>query len=146
MALPQIDSSILPSYDLGATFSVCFTSLMTIRMETRVQDDVIILHCAGRLVYGDEAAAFRDRIKNLLCGTHQIVVNLSEIEYIDSGGLGTLAGLLASTRNRNGDIKLVNPNQHVIDLLRRTRLDTVFKSYASDEEAVAAFRESELSA
>jgi anti-sigma B factor antagonist len=115
---------------------------MTLRMETRVEDDVIVLHCAGRLVYGDEAAAFSDRIKNLLFGTRQIVVNLSEIEYIDSGGLGTLVGLLATTRNRHGEIKLVNPNQRVIDLFRRTRLQAVFKSYESDEKAVAAFRES----
>jgi anti-sigma B factor antagonist len=90
-------------------------------METRVSGDVIILHCAGRLVFGDEAAAFRDRIKNILFGTHQIVVNLSGIEYIDSGGLGTLVGLLASTRNRHGEIKLVHPIQRVVDLLRRTR-------------------------
>ena len=119
---------------------------MTLSMKTRVQGEVVILQCAGRLVYGDETAAFRDRIKNLLCGTHQIVVNLSEIEYIDSGGLGTLAGLLASTRNRNGEIKLVNPNQRVIDLFRRTRLQTIFKVYESDDKAVVAFRESELSA
>ena len=52
---------------------------MTLRMETRVSGDVIILHCAGRLVFGDEAAAFRDRIKNILFGTHQIVVNLSGV-------------------------------------------------------------------
>jgi anti-sigma B factor antagonist len=117
---------------------------MALRMETRISGDVIILHCAGRLVFGDEAAAFRDRIKNILFGTHQIVVNLSRIEYIDSGGLGTLVGLLASTRNRHGEIKLVHPIQRVVDLLRRTRLHTVFKSYESDEEAVAAFRDSKL--
>jgi anti-sigma B factor antagonist len=117
---------------------------MTLRMETRVSGDVIILHCAGRLVFGDETAAFRDRITNILFGTHQIVVNLSGIEYIDSGGLGTLVGLLASTRNRHGEIKLVHPIHRVVDLLRRTRLHTVFKSYATDDEAVAAFRDPEL--
>jgi anti-sigma B factor antagonist len=117
---------------------------MKLRMETHVSSDVMILHCAGRLVYGDESAAFRDRIKNILFGTNQIVVNLSGIEYVDSGGLGTLVGLLASTRNRNGEIKLVQPVQRVIDLLRRTRLDTVFKSYESDDEAVAAFHDPQL--
>ena len=117
---------------------------MTLRMETHVSGDVMILHCAGRLVYGDETAAFRDRIKNILFGTNQIVVNLSGIEYIDSGGLGTLVGVLASTRNRHGEIKLVHPVRRVVDLLRRTRLDTVFTSYESDEEAVAAFRDVEL--
>ena len=117
---------------------------MTLKMETRVSGDVIILHCAGRLVFGDEAAAFRDRIKNILFGTHQIVVNLNGIEYIDSGGLGTLVGLLASTRNRHGEIRLVHPIRRVVDLLRRTRLDTVFKSYESDDEAVAAFHDPQL--
>jgi anti-sigma B factor antagonist len=117
---------------------------MTLRMETHVSGDVMILHCAGRLVYGDETAAFRDRIKNILFGTNQIVVNLKKIEYIDSGGLGTLVGMLASTRNRNGEIKLVHPIKRVSDLLRRTRLDMVFKSYETDDEAVAAFHDPQL--
>jgi len=113
---------------------------MPLKMETHISDDVLILHCRGRIVYGDEAAAFRERIKNILFGTNQIVVNLSGIEYIDSGGLGTLVGTLASTRNQHGEIKLVRPLPRVADLLRRTRLDTVFKSYESDDDAVAAFR------
>src|SRR5256885_16793084 len=117
---------------------------MPLKMETDISGDVVILYCAGRLVFGDETAAFRDRIKNILFGTHQIVVNLSGIEYIDSGGLGTLVGLLASTRNRHGEIKLVHPIQRVVDLLRRKRLHTVFKSYENEAEAVAAFSDPEL--
>jgi anti-sigma B factor antagonist len=113
---------------------------MTLKLETHIADDVIILHCTGRLVFGDETAAFRERIRNILLGTAQIVVNLSGIEYVDSGGLGTLVGTLASTRNRHGEIKLVCPTKRVADLLLRTRLDTVFKSYNSDEEAIAAFK------
>jgi len=109
-------------------------------METDISSDVVIVYCAGRLVFGDETAAFRERMKNILLGTQQIVVNLSGIEYIDSGGLGTLVGMLASTRNRHGEIKLVRPNQRVTDLLQRTRLNTVFKAYERDDEAVTAFR------
>ncbi len=111
---------------------------MPLKMETDISGDVVILYCAGRLVFGDETAAFRERIKNILLGTQQIVVNLSGIEYIDSGGLGTLVGMLASTRNRHGEIKLVRPNKRVADLFQRTRLHTVFKSYESDDEAVTA--------
>ena len=111
-------------------------------METDLSGDVVILYCAGRLVFGDETAAFRERVKNILLGTQQIVVNLSRIEYIDSGGIGTLVGMLASTRNRHGEIKLVRPNQRVTDLLQRTRLTTVFKCYESDDEAVRAFQAS----
>ena len=113
---------------------------MPLKMETDISGDVIILYCAGRLVFGDETAAFRERIRNILLGAQQIVVNLSGIEYIDSGGLGTLVGTLASTRNRHGEIKLVRPNQRVAELLQRTKLNTVFKSYESDDEAVTAFR------
>ena len=112
---------------------------MPLKMETHISGDVVILHCTGRIVFGDEAAPFRERIKNILLGTNQIVVNLGGIEYIDSGGLGTLVGVLASTRNRHGEIKLVRSTQRVAELLRRTRLHTVFKSYESDDEAVAAF-------
>ncbi len=112
---------------------------MPLKMETDISGDVVILYCLGRLVFGDETAAFRARVMNILLGTQQIVVNLSGIEYIDSGGLGTLVGVLASTRNRHGEIKLVRPNSRVADLLQRTRLNTVFKSYESDDDAVTAF-------
>jgi anti-sigma B factor antagonist len=110
-----------------------------LKMETHIRGDVIILECVGRLVFGDEAAAFRQRIKNILMGTRKIVVNLDGVEYVDSGGLGTLVGTLASTRNLEGEIKLVRPTKRVADLLRRTRLDKVFKSYERDDDAVAAF-------
>jgi len=109
-------------------------------MQTEISGDVVILSCVGRLVFGDETAAFRERVRNVLMGTQQIVVNLSQVEYIDSGGLGTLVGMLASTRMRQGEIKLVRPNQRVAELLQRTRLNTVFKSYETDDEAVRAFR------
>jgi anti-sigma B factor antagonist len=116
------------------------TVIMPLKMETDISGDVVILYCAGRLVFGDETAAFRERVRNILLGARQIVVNLSRIEYIDSGGLGTLVGALASTRHQHGEIKLVHPNKRVVELLQRTRLNTVFKSYESDDEAVAAFR------
>jgi len=108
-------------------------------MGSHISGEVVIVRCAGRLVFGDEGAALRERIKNILLGTKQIVLNLEEIEYVDSGGLGTLVGALASTRMQGGEIKLVRPTPRVVELLRRTRLDTLFKSYESDDEAVAAF-------
>ena len=112
---------------------------MRLQMETSISGAVVILHCSGRLVFGDEAAAFYARVKQMLLGTNQIVVNLSGMDYIDSAGLGTLVGLLASTRNRHGEIKLVHPTKRVTDLLQQTRLNTVFHCYESDDDAVAAF-------
>ena len=86
---------------------------MPLKMETDISGDVVILYCSERLVFGDETPAFRERVRNVLLGTQQIVVNLSRIEYIDSGGLGTLVGTLASTRNKHGEIKLVGPHRRV---------------------------------
>jgi anti-anti-sigma factor len=73
-------------------------------------------------------------------GTPKIVVNLKGVEYIDSGGLDILVGLLVSARNRGGELKLVSPNQRTKELLRRTILDNIFRVYGNNEEGVAAFR------
>jgi len=108
-------------------------------VHTQVCGDVFIFHCQGRLVFGDEGAVFRERVGSMLAGSPKVVVNLREVEHIDSGGIGVLIGLLVSARNRAGDLKLVAPNQHVADVLRRTNLLCIFKLYDNDDEAVAAF-------
>jgi anti-sigma B factor antagonist len=113
---------------------------MTLRMQTQISGDVFIVHCDGRIVFGDEGAALRERIRDMLSGSPRVVVNLNEVQYLDSGGLGILVGLCVSARNRGGELKLVNPSQRVSDVLRRTNLDTIISVYGSDEEAVAAFR------
>jgi anti-sigma B factor antagonist len=113
---------------------------MALRLRTLIASDVFIIHCDGRILYGDEGAALRERIKSMLTGTSKIVVNLNGVESIDSGGLGILVGLLLSARNRGGDLKLVSPSEHVNGVLRQTRLDTIFRIYGSDDEALAAFR------
>ncbi len=113
---------------------------MALRIETQISGDVFIVRCDGRIVFGDEGAALRERVGNMLSGSPRIVVNLNGVHYVDSGGLGILVGLSVSARNRGGELKLVSPSQRVSDLLRRTRLDTIISVYRNDEEAVAAFR------
>jgi len=101
---------------------------------------VFILRCDGRIVFGDEGAVLRERVGNMLSGSPKIVVNLTGVNYIDSGGLGILVGLSVSARNRGGELKLVSPSKRVNDLLQRTNLDTILRVYGNDEEGVAAFR------
>jgi anti-sigma B factor antagonist len=113
---------------------------MLLRVQTEVTGDVFILRCDGRIVFGDEGAVLRDRVINLLSGTPKIVVNLNGVDYIDSGGFGVLVGLFISAKKRGGDLKLVSPNERVTEVLRHTNLDTIFKVYGKDDEAVAAFR------
>ena len=113
---------------------------MALRIQTQISGDVFIVRCDGRIVFGDEGAALRDRVGDMLSGSPRIVVNLHGVDYVDSGGLGILVGLSISAKNRGGELKLVSPSQRVNDVLGRTRVDTIIRVYGNDEEAVAAFR------
>src|SRR5947199_8577874 len=113
---------------------------MALGVHTQVCGDVFILRCDGRIVFGDEGAVLRERVGNMLSGSPKIVVNLTGVNYIDSGGLGILVGLSVSARNRGGELKLASPSQRVSDLLRRTRLEGIISVYRNEKEAVAAFR------
>ena len=113
---------------------------MALKVQTQVSGDVCILHCSGRIVFGDEGAALRERGRNILAGTPKVVVDLNEVDYIDSGGLGILVGLWVSARNKGGELKLVSPTQRIKELLRRTSLAKIFRVYRNNDEAVAAFR------
>lgn len=114
-------------------------AVMALTVQTQIAGDVFILDCNGRIMSGDECAVLRERVGNMLLQSLKIVVNLQEVDYIDSEGVGVLVGLLVSARNRAGELKLASPRQRVTDLLRRTSLDTIFRVYANNEEAVAAF-------
>lgn len=112
---------------------------MALTLQAEIFDDVFILRCDGRIVFGDECAVLRERVGSMLSGTPKIVVNLQGVDYIDSEGVGMLVGLLVSAKNRGGELKLASPCKRVKKLLRRTSLDTVFRVYGSSDEAVAAF-------
>ena len=107
---------------------------MTLNMVSHISDNVTVLRCSGRLVLGEHADALRERVKKLLVEGHRIVVNLTELEHIDSVGLATVAGL---HRLDNSRIKLVCSSVHLTGLLRRTKLDTVIRFYETEDEAVA---------
>jgi anti-anti-sigma factor len=74
--------------------------LMALGIQTQISGDVFIVRCDGRIVFGDEGAALRERIGHMLSGSPRIVVNLNEVHYVDSGGLGILVGLAVSARTR----------------------------------------------
>lgn len=112
---------------------------MQLKLGVRVVDGVAIVDCRGRLLFGDEASALRDTVKNLLAESKNIVINLGETTYIDSGGLGTLVGLFSSAQNSGGSVKLARLQQRVVDLLQVTKLLTVFDVYDEEEEAVKSF-------
>lgn len=113
---------------------------MTLKLDTRQTDGVTILSCAGRIMFGEEASALRDRVKELLGSTKEIILNLTGVSNIDSGGLGTLVGLYSSARSSGADIKLTGLGPRLRDVLAITKLSTVFEVYDTEAQALAAFR------
>jgi anti-sigma B factor antagonist len=108
--------------------------------ERKLSDGIVVLDCAGRLVFGEETSALRDKVKSVLGPGARIVLSLADVTYIDSGGLGTLVALYTTARNADASIKLARLTKRVGDLLQVTKLLTVFDVYDSEEEAVNSFR------
>ena len=113
---------------------------MQLRQSTRTVDGIIVMDCDGRIIFGEESAALRDSVKNLIAQNNKIVLNLGGVNYIDSGGLGTLVALYTTARSAGGAIRLANLTQRVGDLLQVTKLLTVFEVFESVDQAVESFR------
>jgi anti-sigma B factor antagonist len=117
-------------------------SAMQLKIGVRqLNDGIVVVDCAGRIVFGEETAELRDQVKALITAGSRIILNLAEVTYIDSGGLGTLVALYTTARNAGGSVKLARLTQRVGDLLQVTKLLTVFEVFNSEEEAVQSFRQ-----
>jgi anti-sigma B factor antagonist len=112
---------------------------MQLKLSNRLIGDVFVIDCNGRIVFGEEAATIRDFVKTALTQHKKIVLNLKNVTYIDSGGLGTLVGLFTSAQSAGGNIKLTQLTERVGQLLQVTKLVTVFETFRSDDEAVSSF-------
>jgi len=115
-------------------------AFMQLKLSTRNKDEILVVDCSGRIVFGDEASLLRDRIKSAILENNRIVLNLDQVNYIDSGGLGTLVALHTTALNAGGHIKLASLTSRVGDLLQITKLLTVFDVHNSVAEAVESFR------
>ena len=113
---------------------------MQLKVTTRVKDGILVVDCSGRIVFGDESSLLRETIKKAVTENNRIVLNLGEVSYIDSGGLGTLVALRVTAQNAGGAIKLTNLTKRVGDVLQITKLLTVFEVYNSEAEAIESFR------
>jgi anti-sigma B factor antagonist len=114
---------------------------MQLRMSTRSVEGVLVVDCSGRVVFGEESATLRDTVKRLLAESPKVVLNLREVNYVDSGGLGTLVSLYTSARNAGGAVKLANLSKRVGDLLQLTKLVTIFEVFDDEEAAAKSFKD-----
>jgi anti-sigma B factor antagonist len=101
---------------------------------------VTVLELEGRIVLGEESNAFRERVKALLAsGKTKIVLNMGNVTYIDSAGLGTLVASHQSARTQGAALRLAQLGQKFMELLQVTKLLTVFDVYPTEAEAVKSF-------
>ncbi len=112
---------------------------MPLAFDTRQVGRVTIVRCNGRIVAGAESESLRAHIARLLLNRRSLVLNLEDVGFIDSSGLGTLVRAHANTRQARGELKLCSVPEAIRKILDMTRLTTVFESHESEEKAVAAF-------
>ncbi|HKP84866.1 MAG TPA: STAS domain-containing protein [Blastocatellia bacterium] len=109
-------------------------------IKERVVDGVSVLDLSGKIVLGEGDGQVRERIKELLSdGQRKILLNLGDVTYVDSAGLGALISSYTTTKRQGGHLKLVNLTKRIQDLLAITKLITVFDTYDTEKEALDSF-------
>jgi anti-sigma B factor antagonist len=113
---------------------------MSLEIRRREREGITILDLSGRITAGQEVGELRDALQALAPeGVRNVILNLREIEYIDSTGLGALVMCFTSLRNLDGKLKLENLNRRNIELLVFTKLTTVFEIFSDELDAVNSF-------
>jgi len=113
---------------------------MSLKVAVRHAGDVAIVDLSGRITLGEGSGLLRGTIKELVASGHsKILLNLKDVSYIDSAGLGEMVGSYATVTNLGGEIKLLNVQSKVGDLLQITKLFTVFVTHTDENEAVRGF-------
>src|SRR5579862_3402975 len=109
-------------------------------MTNREVDGVAVIGLEGRIVLGEESNALREKVKGLLAaGQKKVVLNMTDVTYIDSAGLGALVAAHHSARTQGASLKLSNLGSKFKEILQVTKLLTVFDVYDSEAAAVASF-------
>ena len=113
---------------------------MSMKVTTRQVDGITILDLSGRITLGEGSVQLRDAVRDLLAkGQKQILLNLGDVNYIDSSGIGELVSAYTAVHNQGGELKLLNLTKKVHDLLQITKLYTVFDIKDDEASAIASF-------
>lgn len=113
---------------------------MSVNLNIRQVGDVTVVDVAGRITLGEGSSALRDTLKEIVGkGQKNILLNLGEVSYIDSSGIGELVSGFTTVTNAGGKLKLLNLNKRVKDLLQITKLYTVFDVHEDEAHAIRSF-------
>ncbi|HEV2116360.1 MAG TPA: STAS domain-containing protein [Terriglobales bacterium] len=114
---------------------------MSMKANTRQVDGVAIVDLSGRITLGEGSVILRDTVRDLVGkGNKKILLNLGEVNYIDSSGIGELVSAFTTVRNQGGELKLLNLTKKVHDLLQITKLYTVFDVKDDETTAIKSFK------
>ena len=110
---------------------------MSLNVKTRKVDGVVVVDMSGRLTIGEPVLLLRETLRvQINDGARQLILNLGDVSYIDSSGLGELVSAYTTIRNKQGDVKLLNLTTKAKDLLQMTKLLTVFDVYEDEATAI----------
>ncbi len=113
---------------------------VSLEIKQREREGITILDCKGRIVLGPETEQFRTHIRGLIeSGKVNIILNLLQVDYIDSSGLGELVSLSKSLTRDGGKVRLLNLNKKQVELLVTTKLATIFELYDDEQHAINSF-------
>ena len=113
---------------------------MTMKSTTRQVDGVTIVDLSGRITLGEGSTMLRDIVRDMIAkGNNKILLNLGDVTYIDSSGIGELVSAFTTVRNGGGELKLLNLTKKVHDLLQITKLYTVFDIKDDEPSAIKSF-------
>lgn len=114
---------------------------MTMKTSTRQVNGITIVDLSGRITLGEGSVILRDTVRDLVTkGNRKILLNLGDVNYIDSSGIGELVSAFTTVRNQGGELKLLNLTKKVHDLLQITKLYTVFDVKDDEAAAVGSFK------
>lgn len=113
---------------------------MSVKLTPRKVGDVTVIDAVGRITLGEASSTFRDTIRELVSkGEKKLLLNLAEVSYIDSSGIGELVSAYTTVTNQGGQLKLLNLTKRIQDLLQITKLYTVFEVFDNEAAAVRSF-------
>ncbi|HEX4750722.1 MAG TPA: STAS domain-containing protein [Bryobacteraceae bacterium] len=113
---------------------------MALHIKTRREGNVTIVDLSGKITLGENTGILRDELRNLMAqGSKNIILNMKDVTYVDSAGLGELVGAYTTAANQGGSVKLLHLQGKMKDLMQITKLHTIFPAFDDEQQAIQSF-------
>ena len=113
--------------------------MASLALSVRNKEGICIIDLAGRVTFGEPAAQLREALRREAAENPKVILNMAQVSFVDSAGLGELVGCYTAMLNRRGSVKLACLQSRIIDLMRMTRLRDLFEIYDTEQAAMDSF-------